>query len=388
MTVHRLPALLVLIVLLASCSSGGGSAVGDPGSPNDGSLQSVLDQARTAHGVPAVAVVLIEGDSIVEIGVSGTRVIDGQEPVTTNDQWHLGSISKSITSTLVAIFIERGVLDWDTTVADVLLTDIPDMRSEYHNVRVEELMAHTGGLPVDMMRSNAALAGDYNDDSPLSMTARRLGWSADMLRLPPETAVGRHQYSNANYIVLGAIIEKVTGELWEDLLMRELFSPLAMPNSGFGAPGMAGMRTQPWGHVEQGGLWRAIDPGDDDAENALAVGPAGTVHTTLRDFTGYMAAHLAGERGEDGLLTAATFARLHAPQPGTDYGGGWVTDNNGWAGSRSFWHNGSNGRWFAHTVIAPDRNAAVFVASNSGSRAAVEDLVGIMIQRYEAGRNP
>ena len=34
------------------------------------------------------------------------------------------------------------MLDWDTTVADVLLTDIPDMRSEYHNVRVEELMAH------------------------------------------------------------------------------------------------------------------------------------------------------------------------------------------------------------------------------------------------------
>ncbi|MGI9225344.1 MAG: hypothetical protein ACR2QX_12750, partial [Woeseiaceae bacterium] len=112
------------------------------------------------------------------------------------------------------------------------------------------------------------------------------------------------------------------------------------------------------------------------------------IHTTLRDFTGYMAAHLAGERGEDGLLTAATFARLHAPQPGTDYGGGWVANSDGWAGSRSFWHNGSNGRWFAHTVIAPDRNAAVFVASNAGSRAVVEDLIGVMIQRYEAGRNP
>jgi CubicO group peptidase (beta-lactamase class C family) len=388
MTVHRLPALLLLILLLASCSSDDGSAISDPGRPNDGSLQSVLNQARTAHSVPAVAVVLIEGDSIVEIGVSGTRVIGGQEPVTTSDQWHLGSISKSITSTLAAIYIERGLLDWDTTVANVILTDIPDMRSEYHDVRIEDLMAHTGGLPVDITRSDALLAGDYNDDSPMPMNERRLNWSADMLRLPPETPVGRHQYSNANYIVLGAIIEKVTGELWEDLLTRELFAPLDMSNSGFGAPGMAAMRTQPWGHVEQGGSWRAIDPGDDEAESALAIGPAGTIHTTLRDFTGYMAAHLAGERGEDGLLTAAMFARLHAPQPGTDYGGGWVSDNNGWAGSRSFWHNGSNGRWFAHTVIAPDRNAAVLVASNAGSRAVVEDLIGVMIQRYEAGRNP
>lgn len=388
MTFHRLPASLVLVLLLASCGGSGGSAVSDPGNPDDGNLQSVLDQVRTGHNVPALATVLIEGNSIVEIGVSGTRIINGQEPVTTDDQWHLGSISKSITSTLVAVYIERGLLDWDTSIADVLLSDIPDMRSEYHDVRVEELMAHTGGLPVDITRSDALLAGDYNDDSPLSMTERRLGWSADMLRLPPETPVGRHQYSNANYIVLGAIIEKVTGEQWEDLIAREVFVPLGMSDSGFGPPGMAGMRTQPWGHVGQGGSWRAIDPGDDEAESALAIGPAGTIHTTLRDFAGYMVAHLAGERGEDGLLTAATFARLHAPQPGTDYGGGWVYNNDGWAGSRSFWHNGSNGRWFAHTIIAPDRNAAVLVASNSGSRAAVEDLVGVMIQRYEAGRNP
>jgi CubicO group peptidase (beta-lactamase class C family) len=369
MTVQRLVVLLTLILPLISCGGGGGSTVDDPGSPNDGTLQSVLDEARAGHNVPAVATVLIEGDTIVEIGVSGMRVINGSEPVTTSDQWHLGSISKSITSTLAAIYIERGLLDWDTTLADVLLTDIPDMRSEYHDVRIEDLMAHTGGLPVDITRSDALLAGDYNDDSPLSMTARRLGWSADMLRLPPETAIGTHQYSNANYIVLGAVIENATGEQWEDLITREIFAPLGMSNSGFGPPGETGMQIQPWGHVDQGGSWRAIDPGHDDAESALAIGPAGTIHTTLRDFTGYIAAHLVGERGADGLLQAATFARLHTPQPGTGYAAGWVVNSNGWAGSPSFWHN-------------------VFVASNSGSRAVVEDLIGVMIRRYEAGRNP
>lgn len=388
MTSHRLPILLAISLLLAACGGGGGSVVANPGNPNDGTLQTVLDQVRTGHNVPAVAAVLIEGNTIVEIGVSGTRVINGQEPVTTDDQWHLGSISKSMTSTLVAIYIERGLLDWDTTLADVLLADIPDMRSEYRNVRIEQLMAHTGGLPVDITRSDRLLAGDYNDDSPLPMTERRLNWSADMLRLPPDSSVGTHQYSNANYIVLGAIIEKITGEQWEDLIGRELFAPLGMSNSGFGAPGIAGMRTQPWGHVDQGGSWRAIDPGHDDAESALAIGPAGTIHTTLRDFTAYMDAHLAGERGTDSVLQAATFARLHTPQPGTDYGGGWVSNADGWAGHPSFWHNGSNGRWFALTVISANRNAAVFVASNSGSRAAVEDLAGVMVRRYEAGQNP
>ena len=41
--------------------------------------------------------------------------------------------------------IERGLIDWDTTVADVLLVDIPDMRCDYRNVRAEQLMARTGG---------------------------------------------------------------------------------------------------------------------------------------------------------------------------------------------------------------------------------------------------
>ncbi len=48
------------------------------------------------------------------------------------------------------------------------------------------------------------------------------------------------------------------------------------------------------------------------------------------------------------------------------------------------WHKGSNGRWFAELVVAKDRNGAVFVATNSNSRAAVEDMINVMITRFEA----
>ena len=383
----RLLGVLCIALAIPSCDSGSSSVVSDPGAAADGSLATVLEVARAGHNVPALATVLIQDGAIIEMGAVGMRVVNGQEAVTTADQWHLGSISKSMTSTVAAVMIERGLLDWNTTLADVLLVDIPDMRNDYRNVRVEQLMAHTGGLAVDITRSPAFQAGDVNDTSPLSMRERRLVWSADMLRLPPDAAVGTHLYSNANYIVLGAVLEKVTGESWEDLVGRELFAPLGMAASGFGPPGMPGMRTQPWGHVNEGAGWRALDPGDFDADNALSLGPAGTIHSALRDFVAYMAAHLAGERGIDGLLLATTFARLHSPQPGTNYAGGWVANTNGWSGTPSFWHNGSNGRWFAHTVIAPDRNAAVLVVSNSGSRAAVEDLIGVMIRRFEAMQN-
>lgn len=368
--------------LIAACG-GNSSVVANPGSANDGQLADVLETARAGHGVPAMAAMLIEDGMIIEMAAVGTRVINEPELVTVDDQWHLGSISKSITSTLAAVLNEQGLLDWDTTVSDVLLGVIPDMRNEYRNVRVEQLMAHTGGLPVDVTRSPAFIAGDLNDTSMIPMTDNRLMWSADLLRMAPEAGVGAHLYSNANYIVLGAIIEQVTGEQWEDLMQRELFAPLGMINSGFGAPGVAGMRTQPWGHANVGGTWQAFDPGSFDADNTLAIGPAGTVHSTLRDFSAYIAARLGGARGIDGLLAAASFARLHTPQPGTSYGGGWVVDADGWAGTPIIWHKGSNGRWFAEVVIARDKNAAVFVATNSKSRAAVEDVINVMIRRFE-----
>jgi hypothetical protein len=96
-----------------------------------------------------------------------------------------------------------------------------------------------------------------------------------------------------------------------------------------------------------------------------------------------LAAHLAGARGIDGLLFAASFDRLHIPQPGTSYVGGWVFGSDGWAVTPIIWHIGSDGRLFAETAIARDRNAAVFAATNSNSRAAVEDMINLMIRRFE-----
>ena len=380
-----LPIGVTILVLVSSgCSGGTSSVVADAGSAADGQLSDVLETGRAGHNVPALAAVMVENGMIVEMAAVGTRVIDQPELVTVNDQWHVGSITKSMTSTLTAVYIERGLLAWDTTVGDVLLVLIPDMRDEYRNVRVEQLMAHTGGLPVDITLSPSFQAGDLNDTSLIPMIDKRLMWTADLLRMAPNAGVGAHLYSNANYIVLGSILEQVTGEQWEDLMKRELFAPLGMIDSGFGAPGEAGIRMQPWGHTLVGSSWQPFDPGSFEADNTLAIGPAGTVHSTLSDFSAYMAAHLNGARGNDDLLLATSFAQLHTPQAGTAYGGGWVFDADGWAATPIIWHNGSNGRWFAQTVIARDRNAAVFVATNSNSRSAIEDMINVMIRRFEA----
>lgn len=75
--------------------------------------------------------------------------------------------------------------------------------------------------------------------------------------------------------------------------------------------------------------------------------------------------------------------RNRAPIMGAD---GWSTPTVG-REAGVFGTNGSNARWFAHTVIAPDRNAAVLVVTNSSNRAVVEEFINVMIQRSEAMPN-
>ncbi len=136
------------------------------------------------------------------------------------------------------------------------------------------------------------------------------------------------------------MLEEVTGDAWEDLMQRELFAPLGMASTGFGPPGSPGVGPdEPRGHLRENGEWVPLSPGPD-ADNPRAIGPSGTVHSAMADYALYMAAHLAGARGADGLVTAATFTKLHEPAPGTDYALGWGVTERGWAQGRALTHKG------------------------------------------------
>ena len=60
-------------------------------------------------------------------------------------------------------------------------------------------------------------------------------------------------YSNAGYIIVGAILERVSGKQWETLIRDRLFTPLKMTSAGFGPPSKSNQTDQPWGHLNRGG---------------------------------------------------------------------------------------------------------------------------------------
>jgi CubicO group peptidase (beta-lactamase class C family) len=389
---HRLlPLLTLMAAILTGCGGQDGlqgaapaPAPGSIGSLGDGALGLQLESIRGRYRLPALTAMTFGTGGVIETGVAGVRAVGYPEAAGPGDQWHVGSLTKSMTSTLAAVLVELRRIAWDATIGETFPGQ--SMRPEYVTVRLDELLTHTAGMVTDVAR---APSWPSLRTSRLPMHEQRRRLAAELLALPPESTRGTYSYANAGYVVAGTMLEEVTGEIWEDLMARLVFGPVGMTGSGFGPPGTPSRRDQPWGHAVQNAGFQPIPPGPD-ADNPPALGPAGTVHATLEDLVAYYRMHLNGARGVSSLVSADVFRKLHQPPPGSDYACGWSVVERSWAGGLALQHAGSNTIWYAVVWIAPGRGFGVFAATNAGgdvAARATDDAVGLLIQRFDAA-NP
>jgi CubicO group peptidase (beta-lactamase class C family) len=270
------------------------------------------------HDLPALAVVVTRDGQICDRAVAGVRKWGDSTPVTTNDLLHIGSCTKSMTATLAAIFIEQGKLRWDTTIAEAFPEFKGRMDKSYETVTVEQLLHHRGGVP--SAPPPAAWQRAWQEIG--TPTEQRREFIEAVLSAPP--AAPQMIYSSEGYVIVGAILEKISGRDFESLMTEKLFKPLHMDSAGFGAPGTKGKIDQPWGHVRMASITLPMQK-----DNPPVHSPAGRVHCSLDDLARYSMFHL--QRGPNGLLKPETMARLHASPDGVEikdpmdnYACGWV----------------------------------------------------------------
>src|SRR5438477_7745494 len=107
----------------------------------------MLEVIRKKYDFPALAVVVVKDGKICDRAAVGVRKSGDPTLVTTNDQFHIGSCTKSMTATLTAMFIEEGKLRWDSTIAELLPESKGKMDEQYETVTVVQLLTHRGGVP-------------------------------------------------------------------------------------------------------------------------------------------------------------------------------------------------------------------------------------------------
>src|SRR5262245_836073 len=362
-------------------------------------LQTILGRGGERFGMAAA---VLRGERIIAQGAAGVRKRGAAERITRDDRFSLGSCTKAMTATLVAMLVEEGKLNWTTTLGELFADTLKPMHPAWERVTVRQVLAHRAGLPLEpdglnpvfstlceWMRPPRALPG--------TLPQQRLEIARQALsrppRIPPDT---KFYYSNVGYVLAGAMLEQLTGRAWEELMRERLFQPLGISTGGFGPPGTADKTEQAWGCSPV--LGKPLDPRSPAAEIPLFNGPAALAHMTVTDWAKFIALHLRGDPAnphcQAALLKLDTFAEMHAVAPTTPYSKGWamrgvtflatgdagpaVTYRAGWLIStsswakgtrpgdtgRRLWHAGRNGRWICGVVIAPEIDFAVLVACN------------------------
>ena len=334
--------------------------------PSVRDLTPLIADLPAETGMPAVAVVLVQGGQVSGVGAAGVRRAGGSEAVTREDRWHLGSCTKSMTATLVGTLVEEGRITWDSTVAELLGSRL-NMRPEYEKVTVTQLLSHRAGVPGRLPREvyegidYPVRVADLPERDRLAQRAR---FVEALLALPPSSEPGTtFEYSNGGYVIVGAMLEALTGKSWEALIQERLFNPLGMKSAGFGnaARPDRGAATQPWPHRDHRS---PVSPGPGD-DNSWVLGPAGTVHASAADVGRDMAFHATRPLGLV-LKKAETFAYLHALQPGNaEYGRGWLLARTRWSRGPVLTHDGSNTMNHCSVWISPDGQCGVAAFTNS-----------------------
>jgi CubicO group peptidase (beta-lactamase class C family) len=328
---------------------------------------------------------IVMDERVVAQGACGERKLRRGVPPKPDDVWHLGSCTKAMTATLIALLVEKGQLGWETTLADVFPELTATMHKQYGRVTVRQLLAHRGGLPQEQP---AGVSVKELRELPGSPREQRKAFVQMRLADPPLSVPGSaFQYSNAGYIILAAIAEQVADMPYETLMTDLLFHPLRMKTACFAAATSETNIEQPWQHpVVWNGMAVAVPP---TPENDLppVYYPAGGVHCSIGDWAKFILMHLRGEQGENGFLKSETIRALHASPFGDEYAMGWLTAERSWGHGKVLYHGGSQNMNYAVVWMAPKVNFAVLVATNQGGDVAVnacDEAAGVLIGQYLA----
>jgi CubicO group peptidase (beta-lactamase class C family) len=348
-------------------------------------LVGVLEPIRKEYALPALAGAVIMQGQTTAWGATGFRKAGNDVKVTFNDKFHIGSCTKAMTATIIAMLVERGKLRWDMTLSAAFPDMAKGMHPDYRNVTLSHLLCHRGGLPPANQSWPKGKSFTDMHNLPGSAMEQRLAYARMILRQEPKAKPGtKYIYSNAGYSIAGVIAEQAVETPWEILMRTMLFEPLGMTTAGFGAMGTPGKIDQPWQHRMNDEKIRAVEPGRL-SDNPPVLGPGGTVHCSIRDWAKFITAHLKGLKVEGGLLKTETFALLHTAGFGGDYASGWSVTNRDWAGGKVFTHAGSNTMNFAVVWMAPERDFAVLVASNQGGGdvgKACDEACSTLIRKF------
>jgi len=273
---RRLAALAApLVLLLAGGCGGGGSHPPDL----DAAVERVV-----STGVPGTLVLVRDGDR-TRTAAAGLADIGARRKLRPEDRFRVGSVTKTFVATVVLELAAEKRLRLDDPVGRWLPGLLPDRRG----ITIRDLLAHRSGL------------ADVADD-PAVLNGFRSNWPARRLvalaasRPRTGTPGGSFHYSSTNYLVLGLLVERVTGRSVAAELRRRIFRPLRLADTAYQPRPLAGRHVHGYRLAShQGVVDPKAAPHDLELRSARWAGASGDLVSSAADLARFLAALLGGD---------------------------------------------------------------------------------------------
>ena len=348
-------------------------------------LEADLDSIREKHSVAALMVGVVSANGPTELFLRGLRRVGSKATVTSADKCML-SVNDSMTLTLLAMLVDRGLLHWEDRLTDFLPTPLRDQVHDTHKGTTFTMFASSmSGICIDWFAAESLLS--YLSKLNFHAKQARTAIASYYLSRPPDNRPGANCcWHQANSVVIALALEETTKQPFETLLKTMLFDPLKMSSASCGWPdrstNSAARPTQPWGHHGT-----SKQPQDIVMGNGLdmkACFPYQGIHCTAVDYAIFVQFQLRCAMGvETSRLLSRDDTRVlfEAIENGGEYKctrSGFSIGNPEWAHGPTYFMSG-RAYGFSNTCrIAPRIGKAFFVLSNLGDQAglrAVDDAV-------------
>jgi CubicO group peptidase (beta-lactamase class C family) len=335
--------------------------------PSDKELKTILkdfehyaEESMRDWETPGMAVTIVRGDEVVYTGAFGVKTRGGNDAVTTETIFQIGSTSKAFTAALVAMLVDEGKVTWE----DAVIEHVPDFEMYdpwvTREFMVEDLMAQRSGMPPH--------AAD---------TLVMFGFDRDQIRhalryvKPASSFRSEFAYQNNLFLVAAELVEKHTGKSWEENIEERIFEPLGMLDSSMDMRSFQNGKDVTSLHHRYGDEIITLAKDWPYLHWTYVYGPAGGINSNIVDMAQWLkfqvnkgvcdGKRLISEDSMDFMHAPKTIAMVFAGRQ-EYYCEAWVYREN--APHPVIWHNGGTTGCKTMVAILPEAKVGIVVLSN------------------------
>lgn len=323
----------------------------------------IVNENLEAFNVPGFALGIVVDNQIIFTRGYGTRKVNEELSVSEHTLFPIGSCTKAFTALMLGQLVEEGLVDWDDRVRKYIPEFSVLNQNTTTHLTIRDLLAHRTGMA---RHDSIWIFSDISRSDIIGI----------LKKLEPQCELREEfQYNNFMYSIAGIIIERVTGQSWEEAIKQRIFDPLKMKDTNVSIQQLTKSSDYSSPHAENNGLERVLS-----FRNLYPCNPGGGINSNVIDMTKWVALNLSqGTISNEKIIDSQTLREMYAiqmPFPQSPqlthevtqrlgYGLGWLIGK--YRGYNSVSHGGDIDGFSSEVFMLPAEKIGLVILTNSSS---------------------